>query len=669
MKSLSPTFRYTILLTLGIGIFLVIVGLGPTALPFPHDSAFSDAVISHWPNALFFQESIRSGNFPLWRPLLMSGQPFAANPLNKVWYPPQWLVIFFPVTLHLNLLIWAHLVLAGLGMRSLACRLGFDPRVADVLGIAYALTPRLIGALGAGHLDIVYAMAWFPWLLWAVHLTLLSTRPTGQRIALFAAICALCFLADMRLSVFIFATGAVFAIKILLTTRGKWRSLIFLAMGGLLAIGLTAVQWLPLLTLAPYLSRGDLTPQSAAVFSLQPAQILGLLIPDQGGSHETLTYAGIVILILALIGLVRTFRQNSFWALVALFAALYALGDQGPLWPVLVRLLPPLLWLRVPSRLWIVVVMALIILAGYGIQALLEPRVRWISLAGMGLIGMGLAWGVMVQRLPLSPRILLSVLVGLLASGLLILLRHRVASQLLIATFCVLILFDVLWTDSTLVEGRPESTWLGEYSSLGQTLHDAGVTRLYSPDYSLPQQVDAAWNIQLFGGVDPFQSKLYIREFEAATGTHVEGYSVTLPPFNGADLRESNREAVIDADLLGRWNVSHVLASFAIDNPGLKLATRIGDLYLYENLRRPQGISITWAGSNRFSASNNSDQAVNIATWAPGWSPAPNETALTVDPGQTQTFDYQPPGLVLSLISSSASLVLLVIAAKVWRNA
>src|SRR5262245_32419635 len=135
---------YTLILGISIGVLLLSVGLGPDALPFPpaaqnSDIVFSDAVVSHWPNALFLQRSLRAGAIPLWRPLLMSGRPFAANPLNKVWYPPQWLVWLFPVTLHLNIMIWLHLVIAALGMRALGLRLGLGAATASVIGAAYAI--------------------------------------------------------------------------------------------------------------------------------------------------------------------------------------------------------------------------------------------------------------------------------------------------------------------------------------------------------------------------------------------------------------------------------------------------------------------------------------------------------------------------------------------------
>ncbi len=656
--------RYTVLLALCIGLFLVVVGLGPQALPFPVRGSYSDAVVSHWPAALFLQQSVRSGTWPFWRALLMSGQPFAANPLNKVWYPPQWLVIFLPVTLHLNLLIWAHLILAGVGMRALLNRLGLHPQIAAVMGVAYALTPRLISALGAGHLDIVYAIAWFPWVLWAVHCTITGSRPLGQRIVSFGGICALCFLADIRLSVFIFATGGAFAVRLLVPAEQKGRALIGLVLGALLAVGLTAVQWLPLLELAPYLSRGDMTTQSASAFSLQPVQLAGLILPDQGGSHETMVYAGLVVLILALIGLVRTFRQNGFWAVVALIAALYAFGDQGLLWPTLVRWMPPLLWLRVPPRTWIVAVVAITILASYGTQALLEPRIRWISLLGMALIGAGAAWGFTAPRLNLPPGILISPLIGLLATGSLILLRQRLRSTMLIILVGVLIVLDVTWTDVTLVQGRPESSWLDFYAPLGQALRDAGVTAVYSPDYSLPQQVAAYWNIPTFGGVDPFQFKTYVPAFDSATGTHGDTYSVTLPAYDTVDPTAANRNAVIDARQLARWNVSHVLSSFPINTEGLQLTRRIGDLYLYENVFRPKQLSIAWENSNRLTANNRGDQPVNVSAWAPGWPSIGDQTAIVVTPGQSLTLDYQPPGLIPSLLLSVTSVVVAIIALR-----
>src|SRR5436190_17318369 len=123
----STNAGFAVLLTIFIGLVLLAVGFGPDTLPFPVQSQYSDAVVSHWPNTIYFQQSLQGGALPLWRNLLMSGQQFAANPLNKVWYPPQWLALLLPATVHLNVLIWLHLVLAGLGLRAFGRRLGIQP--------------------------------------------------------------------------------------------------------------------------------------------------------------------------------------------------------------------------------------------------------------------------------------------------------------------------------------------------------------------------------------------------------------------------------------------------------------------------------------------------------------------------------------------------------------
>src|SRR5450432_1368692 len=154
MKSLSrfvaSNIGFACLLVLLTGLLLYGVGFRSDTLPFPYNSTYSDAAISHWPNVLIFQQAVHAGQWPLWSDLLMGGLPFAANPLSKVWYPPQWVALVLPAALHLNLLIWAHLVLAGIGMRALGKKLGLQAGPAAIVGLAYAFMPRLFAATGAG---------------------------------------------------------------------------------------------------------------------------------------------------------------------------------------------------------------------------------------------------------------------------------------------------------------------------------------------------------------------------------------------------------------------------------------------------------------------------------------------------------------------------------------
>ena len=109
------------LLGLGIGaaglLFLYPLTRHPLGIPFAPGADYSDALIAHLSNALFLNRAVATwGEVPLWNPTILSGMPFAADPLSGLWYPPLWLLGAFPAALVLNLLFWAHMVLGGLGM-------------------------------------------------------------------------------------------------------------------------------------------------------------------------------------------------------------------------------------------------------------------------------------------------------------------------------------------------------------------------------------------------------------------------------------------------------------------------------------------------------------------------------------------------------------------------
>src|SRR5512146_1150158 len=85
--------------------------------PFQPGATFSDLVVSHYPNALFLKRALLTWKtIPLWSPAILSGYPFAANPLSGLFYPPGWLALLFPLPLGFNLILVVHLIWGGAGM-------------------------------------------------------------------------------------------------------------------------------------------------------------------------------------------------------------------------------------------------------------------------------------------------------------------------------------------------------------------------------------------------------------------------------------------------------------------------------------------------------------------------------------------------------------------------
>jgi hypothetical protein len=286
------------------------------------------------------------------------------------------------------------------------------------------------------------------------------------------------------------------------------------------------------------------------------------------------------------------------------------------------------LWFRVPSRAWFIVALVLPLLAGYGLQWLLEnlaslKRKRWRLYALVGLVG-SLACGVFTMAsLPLPDAAGWSVFVGGggLAVGILLLLSRRLPAQR-VAVLVLLVTFaDLLITGRSWLEWRGEDEWLKPYEPLALALVEDGAARVYSPTYSLPQQVAEAYNLRLFGGVDPFQLEGVVEAVAQAGGIERAGYSVVVPPLNdieGDDPATANRSAMPNTDLLAQWEVSHVASDYPIEHTRLELMDEIDGVFIYRNMDFTQVSPVesppTWSDNGRGLPSRESVASLNQLT-------------------------------------------------------
>jgi hypothetical protein len=576
--------RPSLALALTIAVCLLLCGFRLDGLPYIPAAEFSDAAIAHYPAALTIH---RTGITTAWTELNMAGQPFAANPLNKTAYPPQWLAAVMPPLLFLNFMMLAHFALAGAGFWGWARRLGLSPAAAGLAAAAYALSPRLIGHTAAGHLDLLYAMAWFPWLMEAAYRV--AHAPTRQSSLWMAFTATMLLLADVRLSLFAFsAAGLYIAIEAL--RHHKRRVLLFALSAGVLIVVATLSVTIPLALWQPYLSRSTLTSAEAGAFSLQPAYLMGLFLAPPAADVEMQTYTGIAVLILTLIALVTRARRLWLWLAMIAVAAAYALGSNGFVWSVAVEIIPPLRWFRVPARAWFIISLLMPLLAGYGFQSLMDgaAHARKKGLAALFIIGIVsiLFGGFVLAALPaLADSGLRLLIIGGAATLLIALAMQRgKPSLLLLSLIAALTVGDLAWNARQWLEWRSPEAWLIPYAPLAQALRDDNADRVYSPAYSLPQQAAAEYGLSLFGGVDPFQLRGVAHAIEYASGVGNHGYTVVQPPFvfdESGELSQVNRDAVPNTALLAAWQVSHVIAPYPFDLEGLIPLQQIGDIYIY----------------------------------------------------------------------------------------
>ena len=80
------------------------------------NAQYSDLTITHWPAFAYTRDQLQAtGQIPLWRSSILSGTPFAADPLSGLFYPPHWIAFVpsVPLSLAFNLLMVFHLALAA----------------------------------------------------------------------------------------------------------------------------------------------------------------------------------------------------------------------------------------------------------------------------------------------------------------------------------------------------------------------------------------------------------------------------------------------------------------------------------------------------------------------------------------------------------------------------
>ncbi len=606
----GPTSRVHAVIRLWPLLLPVLVLLpGVSGFPYPSAQAeFSDLVISHYPNAVYLRQALLTWrSLPLWSPTILSGYPFAGNPLSGLWYPPGWLALLLPLPLGFNLLVILHLLWGGAGMYRLLGAEGFSWRAALFGGLAFGAMPKLYAHFGAGHVTLLYAVCWTPWLLLTRRSTQLAQNDGGyDRSGLIKAgmVLALICMADLRWAVFAGLSWATYSIYTSFqgtsnrqhaVTRlpAVLREIPRLCGVALLATALAAPLLLPTFEYTRLSTRADLRASDVLTYSLPPARLLGLLYPDLSGFQEYMLYPGAAVLLLSMLALVRGAGSRSapFWTGLFLVALVYALGEHLPLTPLMARL-PLFAWLRVPSRALFLSGTALAALSAYGLDGLLVAISSGVQRGGRLLLAGMVGFSLLLAALACwSSR---SLLPGFAWGGAALLLAAvwiaarlsgRLTVSLWLAGLFGLCVLDLVGVNLSLFEMRPADQVLAEGKEAAAYLAgQGGLFRIFSPSYSLPQQTAAVHSLQLSDGVDPLQLERYVDYMRSASGVPAGGYSVTLPPFISGVPATSNAASTPDAGLLGLLNVRYLLAQFDLDVQGLALRRVFDGTRVYENL-------------------------------------------------------------------------------------
>lgn len=592
---------------LKICIFLlpvILLILNFDRIAFHPGSVYSDLTISHYPNALFLKRIILTEHvMPLWSPQILSGYPFGANPLSGVYYLPGWLGLLFPLIQGFNLMVVLHIIWGGAGLYFYLKSNGTGEIPALFGVLIFEGMPKLFAHLGAGHISLIYAVSWTPWLILVDRYA--EKEQPFSRILYPGIILSIIFMADVRWAVY---SGVLWlAIVVWRIGTDKFQTIKKWFMGVtrvfinfLTFLILSSPLLLPLLEYMNLSTRRYLSGEETLINSLPPAQLLGLMYPYIRGPAEWILYPGAITLILFFVGLLNfpKIEKVGFWYLTVITTLILAMGSFLPFGDRFAGL-PILSLLRVPPRVLFLTHLAFSIIAAQVFSNLFSGMSQnpyrlsiskkflfYLLLFGFFSLLFGLAITIFINQ----PVIRLQFMWG----GLWIFLSVICAVLILFGKLPrrsgSFALFFLAVVDLSLVnlfnlEFRPQQNVLSDRSDVAYLIKEMGGSqpfRVYSPSYSIPQQVSMIYNLELADGVDPLILGNYQDFMEKATGVASVGYSVTLPPFKD-DPTTDNHDAVPDADLLGLLNVKYVVSEFELSVDDLVFVRKVGSTWVYEN--------------------------------------------------------------------------------------
>ncbi len=377
----------------------------------------TDLTWMHFPRHFFAAEEWLSGRVPLWDPYEDTGIPLLAESQVGVLYPLS--IIFLSSispSLELSLFILIHFSLAAIFAYILTRLLGMGWAAASVAGLAFGFGGFLMAQVP--NLNIMTGAVWLPLILFGL---IQTVRRRSWVVALLAGIplALQIFTAQPQIVFYTLVTSAGYGLYTILADylfggNGRKGNLRYAVQTGcLLAVALASGLLLAAPQLIPTYELQQLSTRSQergldflTQNSLPTAMWLNLLIPSAFGNNvtgfkggdpfqEDFIYVGLLPLLLACFGIAalwsRTkdsrYQDRRFFLLLFIGAALLAMGRATPLYEFVVQYMPGFALFRIPARWLMGVNLALAVLAGQGMEALLEKQLSKRTILLLLIVG------------------------------------------------------------------------------------------------------------------------------------------------------------------------------------------------------------------------------------------------------------------------------------------
>ncbi len=416
----------------------------------------------------------RTGWFPLWDPNTWGGQPLTGQLVPGSTYPFNWPLFLLPFgsdgriqLLFLNVQFILSHIAAAIFCYWLCRDLRRSAGASMIAGLAFSLT-GMVG--GWAWPQMLNSSIWMPLAMLYFHRSIVREQHRAANAALCGFFTGFMFLGGHHQipSMFALLLAGMWAVRLWKQRFGALLpalsfSVLTLFTAGLQLIpafeyGARSIRWVGAKNPVSWGQSVPYNVHQDFQHSFFPSGVLGLVLPNLS---DYSAFLGLIVVTLALAGLVTGYRRHkeiAFIGAICIAGTLYALGGFSIFHGVAYLFVPMVEKLRTPGMAFSLAQFAIVVLAAYGIDALVESAeavsMRWIQvLAGLG----GVAWISVALAASVRTQTGLEyerpAIFGLMAFGLAGLLYARRSSALTAQTLLGVLLLGMLFEAGT-VTGR-----------------------------------------------------------------------------------------------------------------------------------------------------------------------------------------------------------------------
>lgn len=582
----------------------------PNGIPYKN-FLITDPVRQQYPWRFLAVDQIKKMELPLWNPYVMAGYPLLGNYQSASFYPLNLLFLLLPFSTAWSFMIVLQPLLAGIFLYFYLRYLRLHPSAAALGAIVYALCGFSIAWLEWN--TIINVALWLPLILLAIEKLLQKFTLKWAIILLFAQ-CSQILAGHLQVLFYSLVISNTYLFlriwQSMQASKKQSKLLAFFHMYkeffiiGLLALGITFLQWFPTLQFLLQSARDvDQNNWQKDGWFIPWQHLIQFIAPDFFGNPTTLNYwgtwnygelvgyIGIFPLLMSLYAVFfRRDKKTHFFTILVFLSLLFSLPTGISQLPYIFNI--PFLSTSQPTRLLFIVDFSLAILCALGLDYFIKQRKHVFFPSLLLCVFFGLFWtyilfgnkfisGVTMEQIITAKRNIILPTLLLFTIFVAFFVLHFIKKKTVFVTtisfFVILSSVDLLRFGDKFIPFTAKD-YLFPTTKAINFLQQSGESRIMTLDSRiLPPNFSVVYKLQSIDGYDP----LYLRRYgEFVAALEREKPDIKAPfGFNRIITPHAYNSKLID--LLG---VKYIISLSDIQDNTLKKVFVEGKTNIYENL-------------------------------------------------------------------------------------